>query len=104
LHPVKSAGIIAGMIDLIILIAAGFTIGAVLLALLAIYNAAGMTALWLAVGAIYVIYAALQRRGVGYYDAFSGPALPAPSTRRLQQPGPPQIGRSRRTPLPGPNK
>jgi hypothetical protein len=65
-----------------------------------------MTALWLAVGAIYVIYAGLQRRGAGYFDpggAFGGPALPAPG-KRLPAPGPRQIGKLQRPALPGPKK
>jgi hypothetical protein len=109
LPPVESAGNIAGMIDLILLISAGFTIATVLLALLALYQALGMTALWLAVGGLFVLHLALQRRGAGYYDpggAFGGggPALPAPGKRTLRGPGPPQIGRSRRPALPGPKK
>jgi hypothetical protein len=62
LPPADAAGNIAGMIDLIILIAAGATIGGALFGLLALYNALGMAALWLAVGALYVVYFALQRR------------------------------------------
>jgi hypothetical protein len=68
-----------------------------------------MTALWLAVGLLYVIYAALQRRGAGYYDpggVFGNgrPALPPPGKQALPAPGLPQIGRSRRPVLPGPKK
>jgi hypothetical protein len=96
----RSAGTIAGMIDLILLVAAGFTIGAALLGLAALYTQFGLAALWLAVGAIYLVYLALQRSGAGYFDpggAFGGgPALPPPAA--------PQIGRSQRPALPGPKK
>jgi hypothetical protein len=101
--PAESAGNIAGMINLIILISAGAAIGTVLLGLLALYNIAGMACLWLAVGGLFVLHLALQRRGAGYYDpggGFSGRALPAPGKRTLRGPGPPQIGRSRRRALP----
>jgi hypothetical protein len=109
LHPVESAGNIAGMINLIILASAGFAIGGALLALLAIYQAAGMVPLWLAVGGLYVIYAALQRRGATYFDpggvfGGGGPALPPPRKQPLRPPAAPQIGRSRRPGLPGPKK
>jgi hypothetical protein len=108
LPPVESAGMLAGMIEILILASAGFAIGAVLLALIALYNAAGMAALWLAVGGIFVVYAALQRRGVGYYDpgggfSGSGPLLPAPG-RKLPAPGPRQVAKSQRPALPGPKK
>jgi hypothetical protein len=91
------------MIDLILLISAGFTIGAALLGLYALYAQFGMAALWLAVGAIYVIHLALQRRGASYYDpggAFGGPVLPAPSTQRLPAQGQPRIGCTQRQALP----
>jgi hypothetical protein len=93
------------MLDLILLVCAGFTIGGALFALLALYNTLGMTALWLAVGGLFVIHLALQRRGAGYFDpggdfSGSGPVLPAPRTRAVRGPGPPQIGRSRRPALP----
>jgi hypothetical protein len=105
---VETAGRIAGMIDLILLVSAGFMIGAILLGLVALYQAAGMASLWLAVGLLFVLHLALQRRGVGYYDpggAFGGgPMLPPPGKQRLPAPGPPQIGRSRRLALPGPKK
>jgi hypothetical protein len=96
------------MIDLITLIAAGATIGASLLGLSALYTQFGLTALWLAVGAIYVIYVALQRRGAAYFDpggvsGGGGPALPAPGKRVLPAPRPRQITMSRRPTLPGPN-
>jgi hypothetical protein len=107
LSPALDAGNIAGMIDLILLIAAGFTIGAALLGLFALYNALGMAALWIAVGLLYVLYFALERRGAAYFNpggAFGGPALPAPSTQRLPAPGPRQIGQSRRSALTGPKK
>jgi hypothetical protein len=108
LPPVESAGTIAGMIEIAILISAGATIGAILLGLVALYQAAGMASLWLAVGLLFVLHLALQRRGGGYYDpggAFGGgPMLPPPGKQRLPAPGPPQIGRSRRPALPGPKK
>jgi hypothetical protein len=91
------------MLDLILLISAGFTIGIALLGLVALYQAAGMAALWLAVGLLFVLHLALQRRGAAYFDpggAFGGPVLPAPGKRTLRGPGPPQIGRSRRRALP----
>jgi hypothetical protein len=96
------------MADLILLVSAGFTIGGALLGLLALYNALGMASLWLAVGGLFVLYTALQRRGASYFDpgggfSGSGPVLPAPG-KRLPAPGPPQIGRSRRSALPGPKK
>jgi hypothetical protein len=78
-------------------------IGGILLALQVLYQALGMAALWLAVGLIYVLYLALERRAAGYYDpggAFGGPMLPPPGKQRLSAPGPPQIGRSRRPALP----
>jgi hypothetical protein len=101
----KPAGIIAGMLDLILLIAAGATIGTDLLGLVAIYNALGMAALWLAVGLLYVLYFALERRGAGYFDpggAFGGggPALPPSNTQRLQRPGQPKIGHTQGQALP----
>jgi hypothetical protein len=43
LRPPSAAGTIAGMINIAILIAAGATIGGALLALLALYNAAGIS-------------------------------------------------------------
>jgi hypothetical protein len=97
------------MVDLILLIAAGATIAAVLLGFLVLYQALGMAALWLAVGGLFVLYAALQRRGAGYYDpggVFGGgrPALPAPGKQALPPPTAPQIGRWRRPALPGPKK
>jgi hypothetical protein len=100
---------LAGMIDLILLIAASATIGAALVGLLALYQALGLAALWLAVGGIFVVYLALQRRGASYFDpggAFGGggPALPAPSTQRLPAPGARQIGKPQRPALPGPKK
>jgi hypothetical protein len=84
-------------------------IGGSLLALLALYQACGLATLWLAVGLLFVLHLALQRRGASYYDpggAFtgSGSLLPAPGKRTLRGPGPPQIGRSRRPALPGPKK
>jgi hypothetical protein len=93
------------MIDLILVISAGATIGAALLALAAVYNAFGMAALWCAVGLLYLAYLALvRRRGEAYFDpggAFSsGPILPAPGKRALQRPGPLQIGRTRQRALP----
>jgi hypothetical protein len=105
----ESAGIIAGMIDIIILVSAGLTIAGALLGLVALYQALGMAVLWLAVGLLFVIHLALQRRGASYYDpgrAFGGggPALPPPGKHRLPGPGQPQIGRSRRPALPGPKK
>jgi hypothetical protein len=107
LPPVETAGTIAGMIDLIILISAGFTIGAALLGLLALYTQFGLVALWLAVGLLYVIYAGLQRRGAAYFDpggVFGGSMLPAPGKQALPVPGPRQIGKSQRPALPGPKK
>jgi hypothetical protein len=95
------------MVNLIILLSASFAIGGALLGLLALGNAAGMAALWLAVGGLYLIYFALQRRGAGFYDpgsAFGGPALPAPGKRVLPAPRPRQITMSRRPGLPGPKK
>jgi hypothetical protein len=108
LPPAESAGTIAGMLDLILLVAAWATIATILLGLVAVYNAFGMTALWLAVGLLYVFYFALERRGAACFDlggAFGGgPMLPPPGKQRLPAPGPPQIGRSRRPALPGPKK
>jgi hypothetical protein len=80
-------------------------IGGVLLALVAIYNALGMAALWLAVGLLYVLYFALERRGAGYFDpgggfGGGGPALPVSSTQRLPAPGQPKIGRTQHRALP----
>jgi hypothetical protein len=108
LPPVASAGIIAGMIEILILISAGASIAAALMGLLAIYQSFGMAALWGAVGLLFVLHLALQRSGAGYYDpggAFggSGPVLPA-SGKRLPAPGPRQIGKSQRPALPGPKK
>jgi hypothetical protein len=68
LPPIESAGNIAGMIEILILISAGATIAGALLGLVALYEALGMAALWLAVGLLFVLHLALQRRGVGYYD------------------------------------
>jgi hypothetical protein len=88
------------MLDLIILASAGFTIGAALLGLLALYNALGMASLWLAVGALYLVYLGLmQSRGEAYFDpggAFGGggPMLPPRGKQALPAPGPRQIGRS----------
>jgi hypothetical protein len=83
-------------------------IGGILLALLALYQQLGLATLWLAVGLLFVLHLALQRRGAGYYDpggAFGGgPMLPPPGKQALTAPGPPQIGRSRRPALPGPKK
>jgi hypothetical protein len=108
LPPVESAGNIAGMINLIILISAGFAIGAALLGLAALYTQFGLATLWAAVGLIYLVYLALQRRGAAYLDpggGFSGsrPVLPAPG-RKLPAPGPGQVVRSQRPALPGPKK
>jgi hypothetical protein len=102
----RSAGTIAGTIDLILLVSAGFTIGAALL--VAVYNAFGMAALWVAVGLLYPICLALERRGAGYFDPSGvfgggGPALPAPGKRVLPAPRPRQITMSRRPTLPEPN-
>jgi hypothetical protein len=103
------AGNIAGMTEIILLVSAGFTIGAALLGLLALYQQLGLAALWLAVGGLYVIYAALQRRGAAYFDpggVFGNgrPALPPPGKQALPPLAAPQIGRSRRPALPGPKK
>jgi hypothetical protein len=108
LPPALDAGTIAGMIDILLLVSAGFVIGGTLFGLLALYQALGMTALWLAVGGLFVLYLALQRRGGGYYDpggvfGGGGPALPAPGKRVLPAPRPRQITMSRRPTLPGPN-
>jgi hypothetical protein len=96
------------MINIILLISAGFTIGAILLALQVLYQALGMAAMWLAVGLLYVLYFALQRRGAAYFDpggAFGGgPMLPPPGKRVLPAPRPRQITVSRRPTLPGPKK
>jgi hypothetical protein len=104
----RSAGIIAGMLDLILLVAAWATIATILLALVAVYNAFGMAALYAGVFLLYLLHLALQCRSSGYFDpggAFGGgPKLPPPGTRALRGPGPPQIGRSRRPALPGPKK
>jgi hypothetical protein len=97
------------MLDLIILISAGATIGAALLGLLALYQALGMTALWATVGLLYLVYLGLERRrGAAYFDpggvfGGGGPALPAPGKRVLPAPRPRQITMSRRPTLPGPN-
>jgi hypothetical protein len=106
LPPVEFTGNIAGMIEIGILIAAGATIMGALLGLVALYQAAGMAALWLAVGLLFVLHLALQRRGAGYYDpggsfSGSGPVLPAPGKQALPVPGPRQIGKSQR---PAPKK
>jgi hypothetical protein len=53
------------MIEIALLVSAGFTIGAALLGLVALYQQLGLTSLWLTVGLLYVIYAVLQRRGRG---------------------------------------
>jgi hypothetical protein len=94
------------MIEILILISAGATIMGALLGLVALYQACGMATLWLAVGAIYLLYAGLQRRGASFYDPGGvfggGPVLPAPSTQRLPAPGARQIGKSQRSALPGP--
>jgi hypothetical protein len=85
-------------------------IGAVLLGLVAVYNAFGMAALWLAVGLMYVIYLGLERRrGAAYFDpggAFGNgrPALAPPGKQAPPPLAAPQIGRSRRPALPGPKK
>jgi hypothetical protein len=96
------------MLNLTLLIAAGATIAGALFGLIALYQALGMASLWLAVGGLYLIYFALQRRGASFYDpggAFGGgPVLPAPSTQRLPAPGARQIGKSQRSALPGPKK
>jgi hypothetical protein len=96
------------MLETLILISAGAAIGGVLLGLLALYNALGMAALWVAVGLLYPICLALERRGAGYFDpggvfGGGGPALPAPGKRVLPAPRPRQITMSRRPTLPGPN-
>jgi hypothetical protein len=100
------AGIIAGMLDLILLVAAWATIATVLLGLVALYQAFGMAALWGAVGLLFVVHLALQRRGTGYFDpggsfSGSGPLLPVPGKQALPVPGPRQIGKSQR---PAPKK
>jgi hypothetical protein len=97
---------LAGMIQIAILISAGFTIGAALVGLMAIYQSFGMAALWGAVALLFVLHLALQRRGAGYYDpggAFggSGPVLPAPGKQALPGPAPRQITRPQRPALPG---
>jgi hypothetical protein len=95
------------MLDLILLISAGFTIGAALLGLVALYQALGMASLWLAVGLLFVLHLALQRRGAGYFDpggAFGGPALRAPGKQALGAPGPRQVAKSQRPTLPGAKK
>jgi hypothetical protein len=94
------------MIEIALLVSAGFTIGAALLGLVALYQQLGLASLWLAVGLLYVIYAVLQRREASYYDpggAFSGPVLPAPGKRVLPAPRPRHVTMSRRPTLPGPN-
>jgi hypothetical protein len=75
-------------------------IGGILLALQVLYQAAGMAALWLAVGLLFVLHLALLRRGASYYDpggAFGGPTLPAPSTQGRS--GQPKIGLTRQRAL-----
>jgi hypothetical protein len=97
------------MLDLILLAAAWATIAAILLGLVAIYNAFGMGALYGGVFLLYLLYLGMRSRGESYLDAGDvfgggGPRLPPPGKQRLQAPGPPQIGRSRRPALPGPKK
>jgi hypothetical protein len=97
------------MLEIGILIAAGATIGAALLGLVAVYNAFGMAALWGAVGLLYVGYLGLERwRGSAYFDpgdvfGGGGPALPPPGKRALRAPGRRQIARPTRPTLPSPN-
>lgn len=85
------------MIDLILVISAGATIGAALLALAAVYNAFGMAALWAAVGLLYLVYLGLERRrGAAYFNpggvfGGGGPKLPPPGKQALPPPAAPQI-------------
>jgi hypothetical protein len=89
------------IVDFILFCMALTMIAAVLLGLTWLYVEYGMALLWLAVGLLFVLHLALQRRGAGHYDpggsfSGSGPVLPAPRSR--------QIGKSQRPALPGPKK
>jgi hypothetical protein len=81
-------------------------IAATLLGLVAVYQQFGVAALWIAVGLLYLLYLAMQRRSSSYLGECSiwlsgDKALPPPGKQRLPARAPTPITRSQRSALPG---